>query len=378
MRYVELIITAKVKLLTNKEQAQELADTLKAAGLALNHASKIAYGNNLLSSFKGLQRLVYTDLRSEYGLKSQMACNICSVVAGAYASMKSNGEHTLAVYKHPKLQYSYGRDYTFVRGKTAVSLLSLNGRRKVPFVVTAMEKYFDGTWRFGTATLVHKKGEFYLHINVKREIAETENGEIKNIVGVDTGMNFLTVAVDSKDRAKFFGGRQIKNKRAEFVRVRKSLQKRGTKRSKRRLQALAGRENRFMTDVNHCVSKALVQFAGKNSLIAREDLTGINLSTVVRKRNRYIRFSWAFSQLYLFMEYKVLLAGARVIPFDPRYSSQKCPKCGHTERANRDQKKHLFCCKRCGYSLNDDLIGAMNMRTAGIEYRCAKSASDPA
>jgi hypothetical protein len=42
--------------------------------------------------------------------------------------------------------------------------------------------------------------------------------------------------------------------------------------------------------VNHCVSKALVQFAGKNSLIAREDLTGINLSTVVRKRNRYIRF----------------------------------------------------------------------------------------
>ena len=132
---MELIITAKVKLLTNKEQAQELADTLKAAGLALNHASKIAYGNNLLSSFKGLQRLVYTDLRSEYGLKSQMACNICSVVAGAYASMKSNGEHTLAVYKHPKLQYSYGRDYTFVRGKTAVSLLSLNGRRKVPFVV---------------------------------------------------------------------------------------------------------------------------------------------------------------------------------------------------------------------------------------------------
>jgi hypothetical protein len=204
--------------------------------------------------------------------------------------MKSNGENTLAVYKHPKLQYSYGRDYAFVRGKTEVSLLSLNGRRKIPLVITAMEKYFDGAWRFGTATLVHKKGKFYLHINVKREISETETGEIKNIVGVDTGMNFLAVAVDSKDRAKFFGGRQIKNKRAEFVRVRKSLQKRGTKRSKRRLQALGGRENRFMADVNHCVSKALVQFAGKNSLIAREDLTGINLSTVVRKRNRYIRF----------------------------------------------------------------------------------------
>ena len=133
-----------------------------------------------------------------------------------------------------------------------------------------------------------------------------------------------------------------------------------------------------MTDVNHCVSKALVRFAGKDSLIAREDLTGINLSTVVRKRNKYIRLSWAFAQLHLFLEYKALLAGAKVIPFDPHYSSQKCPKCGHTERDNRTKKKHTFCCKRCGYSLNDDLIGAMNMRTAGIEYRCAKSASDPA
>ena len=228
---MELIITAKVKLLANEEQSQELADTLKAAKQALNHASEIAYENSLLSSFKGLQRLVYTDLRSKYGLKSQMACNICSVVAGTYASMKSNGEHTLAVYKHPKLQYSYGRDYAFVRGKTEISLLTLKGRRKIPFVATAMEKYFDGGWRFGTATLVHKKGKFFLHINVKSEIVEAEIGNIKNIVGVDTGMNFLAVAVDSRDKTKFFGGRQIKNKHAEFMRVRKSLQKRGTKRA---------------------------------------------------------------------------------------------------------------------------------------------------
>ncbi len=72
---MELIITAKVKLLTDKEQTQELADTLKAAGSALNHASKIAYGNNLLSSFKGLQRLVYTDLRSQYGLQYLLSCS---------------------------------------------------------------------------------------------------------------------------------------------------------------------------------------------------------------------------------------------------------------------------------------------------------------
>jgi len=90
-----------------------LDNTLHAIRAGLNYASKIAYENNLLSAFKKLQTLTYKHLRSEFGLKSQMACNVCSVVAGTYASMKTNQESTLAIYKKPKLQYSYNRDYSF-------------------------------------------------------------------------------------------------------------------------------------------------------------------------------------------------------------------------------------------------------------------------
>ncbi|GIP31424.1 hypothetical protein J2TS4_06340 [Paenibacillus sp. J2TS4] len=53
---------------------------------------------------------------------------------------------------------------------------------------------------------------------------------------------------------------------------------------------------------------------------------------------------------------------------DPRYTSQACPKCEHTERANRDKKKHRFCCQKCGYRSNDDRIGAMNLQRIGIQY----------
>ena len=57
-----------------------------------------------------------------------------------------------------------------------------------------------------------------------------------------------------------------------------------------------------------------------------------------------------------------------VIKVDPHYTSQCCPICGHTEKANRNKKIHLFTCKNCGYKSNDDRIGAMNLYRMGINY----------
>jgi predicted RNA-binding Zn-ribbon protein involved in translation (DUF1610 family) len=66
--------------------------------------------------------------------------------------------------------------------------------------------------------------------------------------------------------------------------------------------------------------------------------------------------------------YKALEHGQKVIKVDPKYTSQRCPVCGHTERGNRNKDKHMFCCRHCGYTSNDDRIGAMNICRKGIEY----------
>ena len=57
-----------------------------------------------------------------------------------------------------------------------------------------------------------------------------------------------------------------------------------------------------------------------------------------------------------------------VIKVDSCYISRYCPVCGHTEKANRNKKIHLFTCKNCGYKLNDDRVGAMNLYRMGINY----------
>ncbi|MCT4604775.1 MAG: transposase [Marinisporobacter sp.] len=362
---MELILTAKIKLLPNEEQKKQLIDTIKAIKLALNYTSKIAYYNNLVSSFNKLQKLVYNDLRKQFSLKSQMACNVCSVVASTYKSMKSNQENTLAIYKKSKFQYSYNRDYSFTKDGL-VSIGTLNKRIKLAFITKGQEQYFDGSWNFGTATLIYKKGKFYLHIACKKEIEVNNN--ITNVIGIDLGMRFLATAIDSKSNHLFIRGNQVKQIRSKYIKLRKSLQAQGTKSAKRKLKTLSGRENRFMTNVNHCVSKALLNFAGENSLVVLEDLTNINLYASVQNKYRYLRMSWAFSQLKFFIEYKASMKNIKVITVDPKYTSQACPKCGFTHKNNRNYQTHTFTCCKCKYTSNDDRIGAINIRQKGIKY----------
>jgi IS605 OrfB family transposase len=238
-----------------------------------------------------------------------------------------------------------------------------------------MEHFFDGTWRFGTAKLVLKKGKYFLHIPMTKTFEDVDLNQIRNVVGVDLGVNFIATAYDSKGITTFFRGRWIKDKRAHYQRIRKSLQKRGTCSARRRLKAIGQRENRWMTHVNHAVSKALVEKAGKNSLIVLEDLEGVRSATEkVRKRDRWYVVNWAFYQLQEMIKYKAKMNQSTVIVVDPKYTSQTCPKCGHTEKANRDKKKHIFRCRTCGYTSNDDRIGAMNLHRKGIEYLSAVTA----
>lgn len=48
----------------------------------------------------------------------------------------------------------------------------------------------------------------------------------------------------------------------------------------KRLRLIGQRENRWMSDVNHQVSKALVKSAGKNALVVLEDLTGDRIAAM--------------------------------------------------------------------------------------------------
>jgi putative transposase len=364
---LKLTLTAKVKILPTSEQMQWLQQTLAAYRKACSFVSNIVFETKELSQRK-LHLTTYRELRSTFYLRSQMAQSVMKTVIARYKSLQSNQHSwTNVQFKKPEYDLVWNRDYSLT--KKGLSVNTLWGRIQLPFETKGMELYFDGSWTFGTSKLIYKHGKYYLHIPMTKEVEETSARDVNQVVGLDMGVNFIVTSYDSQGKSTFFHGRPIKDMRSKYKQLRKQLQQVGTASARRALKRIGQRENRFMTDVNHRVSKALVDRYGENTLFVVEDLTGIRQVTErVRVQDRYETVSWSFYQLRKMMEYKAIRYGAKVIAVDPRYTSQTCPKCLHIEEANRDKKQHRFKCKGCNYSSNDDRIGAMNLQRIGIEY----------
>lgn len=365
---MQVTVTAKIQVAVPPEQRKLLDETMKTYRNACNYVANYVFQTHDLKQFS-LNKKLYRDLRERYGLKSQMTQSVFKTVIARYKTILEN-EHQWIQPDFAKPQYDlvWNRDYSLTQNVFSVNTLS--GRVKLPYYEAGMQKYFDhDIYSFGTAKLVNKHGRYFLHIPVTSKAADLTNSDICNVVGIDRGINFVVATYDSKHKSGFVSGKAIKQKRAKYKQLRKELQQRQTPSARRRLKAIGGRENRWMQDVNHCVSKALVQNHPKHTLFVLEDLSGVRSAAErVRRKDRCVSVSWSFYDLEQKLKYKAVLNESMVINVDPKYTSQTCPVCGHTEKENRDKRIHLFCCRNCGYKSNDDRIGAMNLHRMGINY----------
>ena len=361
-----------------------LKELLSIFSQGMNYASQIIFANEKPMGSNTLQKASYRHLRNELGLKSQMCCNVARQVAGAYKTLQeqiSSGQSEwkwkLLEFSPTSATFSFERDFGF--SKDTLSITTLAGRKKYKLLnYTYAQKYLDGSWKYSASKLcLHRDGSFYFHLACEKEVPDRKITEAFTFMGVDVGINCLAVASTTDKKCKFFAGGEIKNHRNIRSKERRRLQKAGgrylgTRSSMRVLRNLAGRETRFMTAVNHRVSKDLIEFARENdvSAIGMEDLTGIRKRTEykISKEFRYEHSSWAFRQLQTFIEYKAKEAGIAVIYVDPAHTSQTCPRCNHICRNNRHGLE--FRCEICGYESHADRVGAMNIehRTRDLRY----------
>ena len=364
----QITITAKIQISATADDKVLLNKTMSVYSNACNYVSDYVFQTHNLKQFS-LNKVLYTELRERFGLKSQMAQSVFKTVIAKYKTVLENESKWIKPsFKKPQYDLVWNRDYSLTQNCFSVN--TLNGRVKLPYFAKGMFKYFDHTfYKFGTAKLVNQHGKYFLHIPVTYNIEESNISDICNVVGIDRGINFVVATYDSKHKSGFVSGKAIKQKRANYSKLRKELQMRRTPSSRRRIKAIGSRENRWMQDVNHCVSKALVKNNPKHTLFVLEDLSGIrNATERVKTKDRYVSVSWSFYDLEQKLMYKAKQNQSTVIKVDPRYTSQSCPVCGHVEKANRNKKIHLFDCKNCGYKSNDDRIGSMNLYRMGINY----------
>jgi IS605 OrfB family transposase len=348
---------AKMHLIADENGSKMLLHTMEAFNAACNEISETCFSKQTASKYT-IQTIVYHTIREKYNLSAQLCIRAIAKTCEAYKlnkKVKPTFKKYGSITYDPRILTFKGLQSEFPQ----VSLTTLDGRRTFNLKIAA---YFAGrTDRVnGQVDLVYRDGKFFLYATC--DMPEGTPIEPGDVLGVDLGVK--NIAVDNTGTV--FSNEKVESVRKRIHKHRASLQSKGTKSAKRRLKEVSGREARFRTNENHRISKYLVEKAKDSKCaIALEDLSGINTRTTVRKSQRSERLSWAFHQLRSFITYKAGLAGVPVLLVDPKYTSQKCNKCGHTEKANR-QNQGEFHCRSCGHEDHADCNGAKNIRDKGL------------
>jgi putative transposase len=138
-------------------------------------------------------------------------------------------------------------------------------------------------------------------------------------------------------------------------------------------QKVKGRkESRTMKDLDHKLSRKIVDYALDNKLsIVVEDLKGVRRKHQKgngrRAANRFVN-SWSFYRLQTFIEYKAKERGIPFIKIHPQYTSQECSYCSII--GERDHK-YFICrnknCEKRNVIRNADINAAFNVGKRSLQ-----------
>jgi putative transposase len=312
-------------------------DSISKTYTEFNKAVRIAFKHRHLGGLKSIHNKCYSIIRTETKLPSQLACKAIKIVA---QNIKAKRMQDIPV------RYDL-RNFWAKLDKGIISISTIDGRLKMS---VAMPEYFSKyiDWTTSGADIVKRGTDYFIHIFVAKDI-QLRLGT--HLVGVDVGISKLAVTSDRQ----FFGGVESRLKR--ISRLRSRLQSKGTKSAKGHLKRLSGRQKRFMRDVNHVISKRIVENNSKTGVIVMENLKGIRTKSRGRRFNGVLS-RWSYYQLQTFIEYKALATGIDVKYINPRNTSKTCSKCNSLDTI---RNSGFFHCNTCNHSLDADYNASLNI-----------------
>lgn len=202
-------------------------------------------------------------------------------------------------------------------------------------------------------------GEKFAYISVTLPEKESIQTTSLNVIGVDLNTTGHVAVVSNPKTGKVWKlGKSAQYIHKKYMSIRRNLQKKG---KYKKAKEIKDRESRIVRNLNHHISKKIVEIASTNkcSNINLERLQNIRKTATGNriKSFRYSLNSWSFYQLQKMIEYKAKLQGIVVSYIDPRYTSKSCSRCGHI--GDRDVKK--FKCHNCGHVDHADINAAFNI-----------------
>lgn len=255
--------------------------------------------------------------------------------------------------------------------------LSFKGFVKDKSTRDILNRCVDGTYKISCSRIVYdKKKKWCLNLSYGFENTQC-NLDSDKILGIDLGVQkpFMASIYGSKSRLSVDGGThseiEVFRRRVESRRV--ALLKQcatcgdgsighGYKTRTKSANALEDKIAQFRNTVNHKYSRAIVDYAIKNGCgtIQMEKLTGITAD-----KSRFLK-NWTYYDLQQKIENKANEVGISVVYINPKYTSQRCSKCGHICKDNRPDQA-TFICQECGFTENADYNASQNIAIKDID-----------
>ena len=357
---MRLIRTIKIKLNVSESQLQP---TIAAYTASYNQVCKTGFQPKIITNGVELHNLTYVEARKS--LPSQLAISARMKATETLKSVKALKGKKCPQSKHCSIRLDANSYNVWLGTPNIVSILTIDGRIKLEFDVP---EYFQQylTWRRKSADLFVHNSKVFLNIVLEKEIEDTTPSG--KLIGIDRGIKRPAVASNNR----FFDGKRLWHIKRKYQELRSQLQSKKHS-GKRHLQKNKQKENRFVRDANHCLSKQIVNGLQSGDTIVLEKLTGIRGGArkltkeqreqgkkTLRKPQRTQVNQWSFFQLEQFLTYKAAAKGVGIVYVDARYTSQRCSKCGHIKKSNR-KNQSVFKCRKCGFQHNADLNAAKNI-----------------
>ncbi|MBR0185557.1 MAG: hypothetical protein IJQ24_05960, partial [Synergistaceae bacterium] len=179
--------TIKLRLYTSAEQSAMFRQMSEQYREACNFVSQYIFAHDFELNSAKLNKILYREVRSKFGLKSQLAQSTFRTATARYKTTQTQlaqkpyrykdkqGEYqsitrTLewlvkpVLFRRPQCDLVRDRDYSFIENGDVLSINTLDKRTRVRFAGDFWAEYLDGSWNLGSAKLLYLKGIWYLHI----------------------------------------------------------------------------------------------------------------------------------------------------------------------------------------------------------------------
>lgn len=127
----QMTVTAKIQISVSDTDKVLLDNTMSVYRDACNYVSCYVFRTHDLKQFS-LNKVLYSDLREKFGLKSQMAQSVFKTVIARYKTiLEDQSEWIQPSFKKPQYDLVWNRDYSLTQNCFSVNTLA--GRVKLSY-----------------------------------------------------------------------------------------------------------------------------------------------------------------------------------------------------------------------------------------------------